>query len=240
MNKYYGELKAFVSFPPLVWTENDRADSDNLPEAPANRQPPAQPKPEPKPQSPQEKNAQEENEANNKATEAGQDYDGVVQAQPAGQDSMKGSPAVQPTSESVPNLKTVVEPQPSSPGAHPEQLDGRPEDLHTRGLRLLNESKPNEAVLVLRRAVELRPDSADYQHNLGVAYAHSDRLDEAVACFREAQRLKPGGTSAFSNMGWSAQQGKTDEAIAAFEECVRIDPKAADIRHRFANVLRSL
>ena len=28
MNKHYGSLKAYVSFPPLVWTENDKATSD--------------------------------------------------------------------------------------------------------------------------------------------------------------------------------------------------------------------
>ena len=28
MNKHYGTLKSYVSFPPLVWTENDKASSD--------------------------------------------------------------------------------------------------------------------------------------------------------------------------------------------------------------------
>jgi len=28
MNKHYGDLKSYVSFPPLVWTENDTSTSD--------------------------------------------------------------------------------------------------------------------------------------------------------------------------------------------------------------------
>jgi GR25 family glycosyltransferase involved in LPS biosynthesis len=31
MNKYYRELQAFVSLPPLAWSENDKATSDNFP-----------------------------------------------------------------------------------------------------------------------------------------------------------------------------------------------------------------
>ena len=29
MNKYYCTLASYVCFPPLVWTENDKSDSDN-------------------------------------------------------------------------------------------------------------------------------------------------------------------------------------------------------------------
>jgi glycosyl transferase, family 25 len=34
MNKHYGDLKSYVSFPPLVWTENDKQSSDVNPKWP--------------------------------------------------------------------------------------------------------------------------------------------------------------------------------------------------------------
>jgi tetratricopeptide (TPR) repeat protein len=115
-----------------------------------------------------------------------------------------------------------------------------PGELHDRGVRLINEDKAEEALPLLRRAVELRPDLADFHHNLGVALAHLGRLDEAVASFREALRLKPEGASALSNLGLAlAQQGKFDEAVAAFNDCLRLEPASVDSLHRLGNVLRN-
>jgi Flp pilus assembly protein TadD len=152
------------------------------------------------------------------------------------QDPTKGSAAVLSTTEAGQCLATAIEGPPTTPGP----LDGSPEELHNRGVRLINQAKAEEAMPLLRRAVELKPDSADYHHNLGVALAHRGRLDEAVASFREALRLKPGGTSALSNLGLAlAQQGKLDEAVAAFQDCLRLEPESVDVLHRLANVLRN-
>ena len=38
MNKYYRKMKSYVSFPPLVWTENDKTTSDISPKGPWLRQ----------------------------------------------------------------------------------------------------------------------------------------------------------------------------------------------------------
>ena len=118
--------------------------------------------------------------------------------------------------------------------------EGTAEDLHSQGLRLVNTGKAEEALPLLRLAVELNPHSPDYYHNYGVALAHRNRLDEAIAAFREALRLKPEGTSALSNMGLAlSQQGQTDEAAAALRECLRLEPQSVEVRHRLANILRN-
>jgi FkbM family methyltransferase len=113
-------------------------------------------------------------------------------------------------------------------------------ELHGSGVRLINEGKAGDALPLLQRAVELKPEAPEYHHNLGVALAHLDRLDEAIAAFRQALRIKPDGTSALSNMALAlAQQSKTDEAVAAFEECLRLEPQTVEFRHRLGNVLRN-
>jgi tetratricopeptide (TPR) repeat protein len=124
--------------------------------------------------------------------------------------------------------------------AAPAALDGSANALHERGVRFINEGKPLEAIPLLKRAVELKPDSADFHHNLGVALAHRGKLDEAVAEFRAALRIKPTGASALSNMGLAlSQQGMVDEAIAALQDCLRLQPGSVDVLHRLANVLRN-
>src|SRR5262245_41508894 len=111
------------------------------------------------------------------------------------QDAAKGSPAVLSTTEANQAFDMVSGKPPV------EQIEGTPEDLHNRGIRLINEGKAEEALPALRRAVELTPQNPDHHHNLGVALAHLGRLDEAVTSFREALRIKPEGTSALSNLG---------------------------------------
>jgi tetratricopeptide (TPR) repeat protein len=151
-------------------------------------------------------------------------------------DPADGSTAVLPTTETKCSFATASQ----DPAATPALPNGSAEELHDRGVRLINEAKADEAMALLRRAVELKPDSPDYHHNLGVALAHRGRLDEAIAAFREALRLKPDGTSALSNLGLAlAQQGKIDEAVTAFQDCLRLDPRAVDVLHRLANVLRN-
>ncbi len=230
MNKYYGALRAYVSFPPLVWTENDKSDSDVNPDplAPPHGAP-APPVNGEQPHTPIPTAAPPAADTTTPADTANMD-----------QDAAKGSPSVLPTTEGGHDFATVAAPAPPPAPEAAEPAAGTPEELHERGLRLIGEGKADEALAPLRRAVGLRPDSADYNHNLGVALAHRGRLDEAVACFRAALRLKPDGTSALSNMGLAlAQQGKIDEAVAALNDCLRIDPGAADVMHRLGNVLRN-
>ena len=102
-------------------------------------------------------------------------------------DSAKDTNAILATPQAGPDFKTVAD-EISAPAdtLTANHIDGTPEKLHGDGLRLINEGKPEEAVPLLRRAAELKPTSAEIHHNLGVAYAHGNRLDEAVASFREA------------------------------------------------------
>src|SRR5262245_57318870 len=111
----------------------------------------------------------------------------------------KGSSEVLSTTEAGQDFEVTTDKAPVSEPVPTRGLDGKPEELHERGLQLINEGKAEEALALLQRAVELKPTSADFHHNLGVALAHRGRLDEAIACFREALKIKPLGVSALSN-----------------------------------------
>ena len=48
----------------------------------------------------------------------------------------------------------------------------------------------DEAVACYRRALELKPDSAEAHNNLGNAWKDQGELDEAIACYRRALELE--------------------------------------------------
>lgn len=103
------------------------------------------------------------------------------------------------------------------------------------GLQLLGtliwqrDSNADEAIALLRRALEIAPKIAPAHHNLGGVYAAEGRFDEAVASFRRAIELKPDYAEAFYNLS-SAHRIEADdgfieaaEALAAKEDLNEAD-----------------
>jgi predicted TPR repeat methyltransferase len=66
-----------------------------------------------------------------------------------------------------------------------------PEPAHWLGLLILQSGRPAEAVPLLEKAVELRPEDAAFQNNLAEAYLRCGRRDEAVTAFDRAVSLDP-------------------------------------------------
>jgi len=72
-----------------------------------------------------------------------------------------------------------------------------------------------QALLVSRRAVELRPEHFLGHWRLGVAFARLGRHDEAVAALMRAVERAAGGTVMLCELGWGlAVAGRHDEAKA--------------------------
>ena len=103
----------------------------------------------------------------------------------------------------------------------------------TRGTRLLQERKLQEALPLLKRAHELRPDHTDTALNLASAYIMMGRHKLAVPVLEEAVKQAPAMAQLWINLG-AAYLGNpilaTDEqqtkAIAAFQRALQIDPFA--------------
>lgn len=94
-----------------------------------------------------------------------------------------------------------------------------------RGEELLDEGGLDEAESILRRAVELDPDSARARSKLGVALARQRRHSEAMEQFRRALEADPLYAPAYSNLGTLYQeQGRTEEAMAAYRKAIDLDP----------------
>ena len=103
--------------------------------------------------------------------------------------------------------------------------------LHDRG-------QTDDAIAMLRKAIEIKPDYADACNNLGRALASRGQIDEAIAECRKALKIKPDFASAHNNLGNAlAGCGRIDDAIAQYETAIRIDPNDAQPRYNMAIAL---
>ena len=83
-----------------------------------------------------------------------------------------------------------------------------------------------------RKALQIKPDSAEAHQNLGIALANRGQLDEAIAHFRKAVEAQPDDADAHYNLGTAlANRGQLDEAIAHFQKTVEARPDYADAYH---------
>ena len=92
------------------------------------------------------------------------------------------------------------------------------------GDALMKKGRPDEAVVHLRKALEIYADYPEAHNNLGGALASKGNWVDAIASYRAAMRTRPNFPKVHNNLAISlAEVGKTDEAIEQFREALRID-----------------
>jgi Tfp pilus assembly protein PilF len=95
--------------------------------------------------------------------------------------------------------------------------------LHHRAGRLA------EAERLYRGILQVRPDHAPTNNNLGIALKDQGKLDEAAAAFRRVIAVAPDHTAAHGNLGGVLfAQGKPDEAEAAYRRAIGLRPDLLD------------
>jgi tetratricopeptide (TPR) repeat protein len=117
--------------------------------------------------------------------------------------------------------------------------------LNNLGLTLVDQGKLDDAVAVLRRAVDLYPKDSNFHYNVGVALAAQNNLDEAIAEFRRAlaldskdARARNNLCTAYNNRGNAlATRNDLDKAIADYRQALDIDPDFAVAYYNLGNAL---
>jgi tetratricopeptide (TPR) repeat protein len=96
----------------------------------------------------------------------------------------------------------------------------------------------DEAILHFGRSLELNPESAPTQYNLGYALALRGRRDDAVMRFREALRLDPDYAQAHNNLAAMLQlAGQFDEALNHYRRALALRPDNVEARGNLAQLL---
>ena len=72
-----------------------------------------------------------------------------------------------------------------------------------RSAELFNQRRFDESLEAARRALTLRPDSADAYNNMAVAYVGLGRWDDAIEAANQAIRLNPDFQLAKNNLAWA-------------------------------------
>ncbi|MGY4309476.1 putative O-linked N-acetylglucosamine transferase (SPINDLY family) [Bradyrhizobium sp. USDA 4369] len=101
--------------------------------------------------------------------------------------------------------------------------------LHLLGVSERDSGRFDEAVLVLTRAIESDPRSAEAQSDLALALFRLGRYEEARARYERAIALKPNFPTALTNLGNTLMSlSRFAEAIAAHDRAIASKPNYAD------------
>ncbi|CAN5531255.1 tetratricopeptide repeat protein [soil metagenome] len=119
----------------------------------------------------------------------------------------------------------------------PNQADA----LYLRGMLAIQTKRPHEAIEWLTRAIEVRPDAAEYHANLGHALRSMSRIDESAAQYQRAIELQPSYALAHINLGAIRRaQGRARDAVDHFRTALRIEPRQIGGWMNLGNALRDL
>jgi tetratricopeptide (TPR) repeat protein len=106
------------------------------------------------------------------------------------------------------------------------------------GAVLLQKGRLTEAIVHLRKALEIKEDNVEAQANLGNALLQRGELDEAIAQYYKAIELKPDYAEVQYNLGNALlRKDQVDEAIARYEKALQIKPDYADVHNNLGIIL---
>ncbi|MGD0200313.1 MAG: tetratricopeptide repeat protein [Bryobacteraceae bacterium] len=105
-------------------------------------------------------------------------------------------------------------------------------------LELTNKHDYEAALAAWKKAVELNPEDARSQINLGAALARTGQTEAAIAAYRRAAAIDPANPDSYSQLGFTlARQGKPEEAIPVLVKALQLDPADEASQRAFCGAL---
>jgi Flp pilus assembly protein TadD len=110
---------------------------------------------------------------------------------------------------------------------------------HTHlGLLLMEKGRHDEAMVHLRRALEIHPKPADAHSNLGLLLMDMGRDDESAVHLLKALEINPRQADAHNNLGaLLARKGRLDEAAAHLRKALELHPDHAEVHYNLGDLL---
>jgi tetratricopeptide (TPR) repeat protein len=96
---------------------------------------------------------------------------------------------------------------------------------YERGLKHLKSNKADQAILSLKKALEIFPDYYDALEALGVEYVKGSQHGTAIPVLMRALEINRNGTRSYYSLGVAyLNLNRYDEAIEQLEACERLNP----------------
>ena len=106
------------------------------------------------------------------------------------------------------------------------------------GDTFLEQENHQAALALYRQAVQVKPNLAKANYQLGLVLEMSGELEQAMAQYRRVLEMNPSNADAHLRLGFVLnQQGKIDDAIASFREGVRLRPNFVAAHFDFGLIL---
>ena len=104
--------------------------------------------------------------------------------------------------------------------------EDKPVEFFKSGIKLANEGKYDEAIVDLKKAIELKPKYAESHLHLGVVYANKKQYDEATKELEAAKAEKPESITVhwLLAMLYDKKQLK-DKAVEEWQKVLDLNPK---------------
>lgn len=113
--------------------------------------------------------------------------------------------------------------------------------LQGLGIVLAQQGRNSDAVAMLRRAVEQRPDAFELQSNLGMALLTLGRAEEAAEHFTKALAANPQFAEAYNGLALAkVQLGGPEDALDNLRKAVALKPDFAEAHANIGRALREL
>jgi protein O-mannosyl-transferase len=104
------------------------------------------------------------------------------------------------------------------------------------GLALARENHVDDAIIHLRKALELNPNDPMAHYNLGSALIQGKQTDEGIVELKRAMEIDPNNPAASYNLGNSlVQAGRVNEGIAYLKKTLEFNPYYAEACYNLGN-----
>ena len=107
------------------------------------------------------------------------------------------------------------------------------------GWVLLDQHKPDQALVSFRKAVALNPNHSGAHYGLGRSLVElKEQPEEAIAALRQSIKLDPKRADAHNRLGVVLRrQNQLDEAVACFRKTIELDPQSAYAHAHLGSIL---
>lgn len=144
------------------------------------------------------------------------------------------NPVVEKVAERLAGLVSGSQPR-TAPRSFKPEVEA--ERLFARAARQIGSANYHEAVVLLQKVLQLKPDTGQAWYNLGYAWQALGKLEQAQKAYARACRLEPDFPSAHVNRATVLMElGDFDKARQCLQHALRIDPSRADAHYNLGNL----